>query len=247
MLIKLGIKYGSEKCLEFLDRLYGTIKEEAYLTSMYIAREKGSFPEFDAEKYLAEEFTKTLTARTRMLIRQNGIRNAVMLTAAPTGTIAMVVGTSTGIEPIFAPMYKRRWKDGNSYKEAVVLDPMFKEALEKGEDASHIVGAYDITPEEHMAIQACIQRHIDNSISKTINLPAEANKDSASIAKLALKYAPYMKGNTVYRAGSRGEEPLQAIPLTPENIQMAKDLIAQEKASISVEGESCRIGGECGS
>ena len=246
MLIKLGIKYGSDKCLEFLDRLYGTIKEEAYLTSMYIAREKGSFPEFDAEKYLAEEFTKTLTARTRMLIRQNGIRNAVMLTAAPTGTVSMVMGTSTGIEPIFAPMYKRRWKEGNSFKEAIVLDPMFKNALENGQDASHIVGAYDVTPEEHLAIQACVQRHIDNSISKTINLPKDANKDSGSIAKMALKYAPYLKGTTIYRAGSRGEEPLQAIPLTPENIQMAKDLIAQEKASISVEGESCRIGGECG-
>jgi ribonucleoside-diphosphate reductase alpha chain len=245
MLIKLGIKYGTDKCLEFLDRLYATIKEEAYLTSMYIARDKGSFPEFDKDKYLDEEFAKTLTPRTRMLIRQFGIRNAVMLTAAPTGTISMVHGASTGIEPIFAPMYNRRYREGNTWREAVVLDPLFKEALVSGKDASHIVGAYDITPEQHMAVQAVVQRHIDNAISKTINLPNDANADD--ISALALKYAPYLKGMTIYRAGSKGMEPLQAIPLTEVSIQMAKDLIAKEQVETENAVESCKIGGECGS
>ena len=129
----------------------------------------------------------------------------------------------------------------------MVLDPLFKEALESGQDASHIVGAYDVTPEQHMAVQAVIQRYIDNSISKTINLPNDANKDSDSIAKMALKFAPYLKGITIYRAGSRGEEPLQAIPLTTESIQMARDLIAQEKVESQQAVEVCRIGGECGS
>ena len=244
MLIKLNIRYGSEKCLEFLDRLYATIRDEAYLTSMYIAKEKGSFPEFDSKKFLQEDFAKTLPARIRMLIKQNGIRNALILTAAPTGTISMVHGTSTGIEPIFAPMYMRRYREGNTWRETLVLDPMFKDALVSGKDASHIVGAYDITPEEHMAVQAVIQRHIDNAVSKTINLPNVT--DSKEIAKLALKYAPYLKGTTVYRAGSRGEEPLRAIPLTQENIQMAKDLIAKEQVESSMAVESCKIGGECG-
>jgi ribonucleoside-diphosphate reductase alpha chain len=245
MLIKLGIKYGSEKCLEFLDRLYATIRDESYLTSMYIAREKGSFPEFNAEKYLDEEFARTLPARIRMLIKQNGIRNAVMLTAAPTGTISMVHGTSTGIEPIFAPMYNRRYREGNTWRETVVLDPLFKEALENGKDATHIVGAYDITPEQHMAVQAVVQRHIDNAVSKTINLPNDAN--SKDIAKAALSFVPYLKGLTVYRAGSKGMEPLQAIPLTKENIQMARELIAKEKVESQQAVEVCKIGGECGS
>lgn len=244
MLIKLGIKYGSDKCLEFLDRLYATIRDEAYLTSMYTAKEKGSFPEFDSKKYLSEEFARSLPARIRMLIKQNGIRNAVMLTAAPTGTISMVHGTSTGIEPIFAPMYKRRYREGNTWRETVVLDPLFKEALENGQDASHIVGAYDITPEQHMAVQAVCQRYIDNAVSKTINLPNKS--DSKEIAKMALNFAPYLKGLTVYRAGSKGMEPLEAIPLTPENIQMAKDLISKEKAESEMAVEMCKVGGECG-
>jgi ribonucleoside-diphosphate reductase alpha chain len=247
MLIKLGIKYGSDKCLEFLDRLYATIRNEAYLASMYIAQEKGSFPEFDAKKFLDEEFARELPARIRMLIRENGIRNALLLTAAPTGTISMVHNTSTGIEPIFAPIYKRRYREGNTWRETLVLDPLFKEALEKGQDASHIVGAYDVTPEQHMGVQAVIQRYIDNSISKTINLPGDANKDPDKIAKMALKFAPYLKGITVYRAGSRGQEPLEAVPLTPETIQMAKELIAKERVESNQAVEVCRIGGECGS
>jgi ribonucleoside-diphosphate reductase alpha chain len=179
-----------------------------------------------------------------MLIKQNGIRNAVMLTAAPTGTISMVHGTSTGIEPIFAPMYKRRYREGNTWRETVVLDPLFKEALERDQDASHIVGAYDITPEQHMAVQAVCQRYIDNAVSKTINLPNKS--DSKEIAKMALNFAPYLKGLTVYRAGSKGMEPLEAIPLTPENIQMAKDLISKEKAESEMAVEMCKVGGECG-
>ena len=244
MLIKLGIKYGSEKCIEFLDRLYTTIRDESYLASMYIAREKGSFPEFNSKKYLSEEFAKTLPARIRMLIKEFGIRNAVMLTAAPTGTVSMVHGVSTGIEPIFAPMYNRRYREGNTWKQTLVLDPMFKEALMKGSDGRHIVGAYDVRTEEHMAVQACIQRYTDNAISKTINLPEDASHEEVS--RMALKFAPYLKGMTVYRAGSKGMEPLEALPLTDENIELAKKVIAEDTVESEMPEQVCNIGGECG-
>lgn len=244
MLIKLGIKYGSEKCIEFLDRLYATIRDESYLASMYIAREKGSFPEFNSKKYLSEEFAKTLPARIRMLIKEFGIRNAVMLTAAPTGTVSMVHGVSTGIEPIFAPMYNRRYREGNTWKQTLVLDPMFKEALMKGSDGRHIVGAYDVRTEEHMAVQACIQRYTDNAISKTINLPEDASHEEVS--RMALKFAPYLKGMTVYRAGSKGMEPLEALPLTDENIELAKKVIAEDTVESEMPEQVCNIGGECG-
>lgn len=165
-------------------------------------------------------------------------------------TVSMVHGTSTGIEPIFAAMYKRRWREGNAFREQLVLDPMFKQALISGEDVTKFVGAYDVTPEEHMAVQATIQRYIDNAISKTINLPEDANKDPEKIAKMALKFAPYLKGLTIYRAGSKGTvdapEPLQAVPLTPENIQIARDLIAQEQSVEAAAPVVCTIGGECG-
>jgi ribonucleoside-diphosphate reductase alpha chain len=243
MFIKLGIKYGSEKCLEFLDRLFATIRDEAYKTSVYLARDKAPFPAFNARLYLEESFAKTLPARIRMMIREHGIRNAVMLTVPPTGTISMVHGVSSGIEPIFAAMYMRRYRVANAWAEQVVLDPLFKEYLEQGKDLSLFVGAYDVTPEEHMKVQATIQRYIDNAISKTINLPNTAQWED--ISKVALQYAPYLKGLTVYRAGSKGMEPLQAIPLTEENIQKyAKPEVSTETASAEV----CRIGdNSCGS
>ena len=244
MLIKLGIKYGSDKCIEFLERLYSTIRDEAYLASVYISRERGPFPEFHAKRYLSEEFAKTLPARIRMLIKEHGVRNAVMLTAAPTGTISMVHGASTGVEPIFAPMYNRRYREGNAWKSTLVLDPMFKEALMNGESGYHIVGAYDVTPREHMAVQASIQRYIDNAISKTINLPEDSS--SETISRIALQFAPYLKGMTVYRAGSKGLEPLEALPLTEENIEKARQLIASANAESEMAIESCKVGGECG-
>jgi len=243
MLIKLGIKYGSEKCLEFLDRLFATIRDEAYKASVYLARDKKPFPAFSAKFYLEENFAKSLPARIRMMIKEHGIRNAVMLTVPPTGTISMVHGVSSGIEPIFAAMYKRRYRVANTWAEEVVLDPLFKEYIEAGKDLSLFVGAYDVTPEEHIKVQATIQRYIDNAISKTINLPETA--EWQDVAKTALQYAPYLKGLTVYRAGSKGMEPLQAIPLTQENIALyAKPTQTAETASAEV----CRIGdNSCGS
>ena len=243
MFIKLGIKYGSEKSLEFLDRLFATIRDEAYKASVYLARDKSPFPAFNAKLYLQESFARTLPARIRMMIKEHGIRNAVMLTVPPTGTISMVHGVSSGIEPIFAAMYMRRFRVANTWAEEVVLDPLFKEYIEQGKPLDLFVGAYDVTPEEHIKVQATIQRYIDNAISKTINLPNDAQWEN--ISKVALQYAPYLKGLTVYRAGSKGMEPLQAIPLTQENIEKyAKPTAAAEAASAEV----CRIGdNSCGS
>jgi ribonucleoside-diphosphate reductase alpha chain len=246
MFIKLGVKYGSEKSLEFLDRLFATIRDEAYKTSVYLARDKSPFPAFNANLYLQENFAKTLPARIRMLIKEHGIRNAVMLTVPPTGTISMVHGVSSGIEPIFAAMYMRRYRVANTWAEEVVLDPLFKEYLEQGKELDLFVGAYDVAPEEHMKVQATIQRYIDNAISKTINLPNSA--DWQEISKVALQYAPYLKGLTVYRAGSKGMEPLQAIALTPENIEKyAKPVMATASVE-AASAEVCRIGdNSCGS
>ena len=217
LLIKLGVRYGGEKCLEFLERLFSTIRDEAYKMSVYLARDKKPFPEFDYKKYLDEEFAKTLPARIRMLIKRHGIRNAVMLTIPPCGTISMLHGVSSGIEPIFSAMYNRRWRSANTWKEQLVVDPLFQQYYDEGKSLEPFVGAYDISPEDHVKVQATIQKYIDSCISKTINLPDTATPEDFSQA--ALDYAPYLKGMTVYRAGSKGNEPLQAIPLTKENIE----------------------------
>ena len=243
MLIKLGLSYGSESCLEFLERLFSTIRDESYKMSIYLARDKTPFPEFASAKYLNEDFAKTLPARIRMLIKRYGIRNAVMLTIPPCGTISMLHGVSSGVEPIFSAMYNRRWRYNNIWKEKLVVDPLFQQYWEEGKPLEPFIGAYDISPDRHIKVQATIQKYIDSCISKTINLPAEATPESFSQA--ALDYAPYLKGLTVYRAGSKGNEPLQAIPLTEENIE--RYMRREEELELGVEsGDACSLaGGDC--
>jgi ribonucleoside-diphosphate reductase alpha chain len=245
MFIKLGIPYGSEKCLEFLERLFATIRDEAYKMSIYLARDKAPFAEFDSKKYLNEEFAKTLPARIRMLIKRHGIRNAVMLTIPPCGTISMLHGVSSGIEPIFAAMYNRRWRSNNIWKEQLVVDPLFQEYHDAGKPVDAFVGAYDVTPEEHIKVQATIQKYIDSCISKTINLPATSTAEEFSQA--ALDYAPYLKGLTVYRAGAKEGEPLQAIPFTAENVERYMNVATEELETAVETGEACSLaGGDCG-
>ena len=152
-----------------------------------------------------------------MLIKRHGIRNAVMLTIPPCGTISMLHGVSSGIEPIFAAMYNRRYRQANVWKEQLVVDPLFQKWHEQGKPLGDFVGAYDVAPEDHIKVQATVQKYMDSCISKTINLPATATAEEFSQA--ALDYAPYLKGLTVYRAGSKGNEPLEAIALTDENIE----------------------------
>lgn len=242
MLIKLGITYGGEKCLEFLERLFATIRDEAYKMSIYLARDKTPFSEFDSKKYLKEEFARTLPARIRMLIKRYGIRNAVMLTIPPCGTISMLHGVSSGIEPIFSAMYNRRWRSNNIWKEQLVVDPLFQEYYDAGKSLDPFVGAMDVSPEEHIKTQATVQKYIDSCISKTINLPSDATPEDFS--QTALDYAGYIKGLTVYRAGAKDGEPLQAIELTPENIE--KYMEVQHNVGMET-GEACSLaGGSCG-
>ena len=243
MLINLGLVYGSEKCLEFLERLFATIRDESYKTSIYLARDKAPFPAFDRDKYLSESFAKTLPIRIRHYIRKFGIRNAVMLTIPPTGTISMLLGVSSGIEPIFSAMYNRRYRQGNIWKEQLVVDPLFKEYYLDGKNLDAFVGAYDVDPEDHMKVQATIQHYIDSCISKTINLPADF--ESKNMIEQALEFAPYLKGMTIYKAGSKGNEPLQAIPLTEENVK--KYMQRPEIETASADGQACSLaGGGCG-
>lgn len=241
MLIKLGLRYGSESCLEFLERLFGTIRDEAYKMSVYLARDKKPFDAFDAKKYLSEDFARTLPARIRMLIKKHGIRNAVMLTIPPCGTTSMLFGLSSGIEPIFSAMYNRRYRENNIWKETLVVDPLFQQFFDEGKNIMAFAGAYDVTPDEHIKVQATVQRYIDSCISKTINLPAEVTADAFS--QSALDFAQYLKGLTVYRAGSKGNEPLQAIALTEENVE--KYMGERPEAAVA-SGDACSMnGGDC--
>jgi ribonucleoside-diphosphate reductase alpha chain len=237
LLLKLDYKYGDEKCLEFLDRLFATFRNESYAASVEIAKEKGAFPAFDADKYLQEEFARQLPPRLQTAIKNHGIRNAVMLTIAPCGTNSMVLGVSSGVEPIFAPVYKRRFREGNVTREEFVADALFTEYFAANKKMDHFCGAYDVSVEQHIGVQATIQKYIDSAISKTTNLPYDY--DHTKLSDVILDYAPYVKGFTIYRAGSKGNEPLEPIDISnPDKLAEAMTL-----AGISVKSiEACRNG-----
>jgi ribonucleoside-diphosphate reductase alpha chain len=153
----------------------------------------------------------------------------------------MLHGVSSGIEPIFAAMYNRRYRHNNIWKSQLVVDPLFEEWFNSNKNLDNFVGAYDVLPEDHIRVQATIQKYMDSCISKTINLPATSTPEQFSQA--ALDYAPYLKGLTVYRAGSKGNEPLEAIPLSEENIAI---YMRQDKESSVQTGEACSLaGGDC--
>lgn len=235
-LIKAGYRYGDEKCCEFTERLFQTIRDEAYKASIEVAKEKGSFQLFDSEKYLDEEFCKTLPPRIRADIKKYGIRNAVMLTCAPCGTTSMVLGVSTGIEPIFSPIYERSYRQGSIWKTQLVTDPLFKKYFDSNDKRMSLcVGAYDVTPEEHIKMQASIQKYIDMNLSKTCNLPE--NITYSDIEESLYNYASSVKGFTIYRSGSRGKEPLKAVSiegLSREEI----DMILNKSVDYGVEESS---------
>lgn len=239
MLIKAGLRYGSESCLEFTERLFATIRNEAYKASLALGKEKGSFAAYDWNKLKDEKFMKSLPSRIRSDIKKNGLRNAILLTVAPTGTVSMVLGVSTGLEPIFSPVYKRRWRTGTEgvWNESIVTDPLFKNLYLRGRDVSHCVGAYEVTPEEHIKMQAVVQAHIDSAVSKTCNLPKDFKSDT--IYDEILTYANDMKGFTFYRAGSRGNEPLEAIPI--EGIDVDK-LFREGKIEAELSQNDCATG-----
>ena len=240
-LIKAGFRYGSESCLEFLERLFATIRNEAYKASCALASEKGSFPEYHWDHLKDEKFFKTLPSRIRNEIKSKGLRNAVLLTVAPTGTISMVLGVSTGIEPIFAPLYKRRWRTGTDgvWNETFVVDSLFKDIYQRGRSIEHVVGAYDVTPEEHIKVQAVVQSYIDSAVSKTCNLPNDY-KATQEVKDQLAEYANEMKGFTFYRAGSRGNEPLEVVDWRTINIQKMMDEGVYEEEAGAV--DDCATG-----
>lgn len=217
-LIKLGLRYDNAEGRRKVDQIFNFIKKKSYEASTYIAVEKGPFPSFKADKFLESGFCSTLPKGTRAKIKEYGIRNCALLTIAPTGTTSILSATSSGIEPVFSVGYKRRYyanQEGSNereLKEEIVIDPLFKEIYEGGYDVSSFISSHDISVEDHLRMQVTVQKHIDNAVSKTINIPNDYPIEK--YGKLLLKYGPQLKGTTVYRSGSRGNEPL--VPLSIE-------------------------------
>ncbi len=206
MLLQMGIKYTSPEALEFVNKLMNYIKNSAYEASISLAQEKGPFAVYKKEEYLKTGFVKTLKPSLRSKIEKNGIRNCALLTIAPTGTTSICCDVDSGIEPAFGPAWLRRFYDGDQLKEEVVVHPLFKEKYLKGQDVSHFESAYNIKMRDHLEMQRICQRHIDNAVSKTINLPPGTSAEELS--ELYMEFLPELKGVTVYPEGSRENQPI---------------------------------------
>jgi len=214
MLIKLGIPYDSEEALRLAEKVMKFVTEEARRKSVELGEERGSFPNFDRSAWKA---------------KYSAVRNATITTIAPTGSISIIAGCSSGIEPLFAVSFMRKVLEGTRLFE---INPLFEmTAKERGfysaglleeiastgsvqgirgvpEDVERVfVTALDIKPEWHVKMQAAFQKYTDNAVSKTVNLPHEATvEDVEKVFWLA--YRLKCKGMTVYRYGSKPEQVL---------------------------------------
>lgn len=214
LLIGLGIPYGSDASLALADRLMAFVATESRRASEALARVRGPFPAFAASQIAGRGDPPR--------------RNATTNTIAPTGTLSILAGCSAGIEPLFAPAYRRRFLDG---RETVEVHPLFEaalsafgphpaELLERVAAAGHakvadvpedlarlFVTAHEIPPTRHVEMQAAFQRHVDNSVSKTVNLPRRSTAEEVE-ALFGLARRLGCKGLTIYRDGSREDQVL---------------------------------------
>lgn len=223
LMIKLEIRYGSPESLVFLDKLYGFMAKEAYLASAEIAGEKGSFNHYDQEPFLQSGFMKNIVdvyPEVGEAIKQNGMRNVTVITQAPTGSTGTMVGTSTGIEPYFAFEYFRQSRLGFD-KQYVPIAQEWKDKNPGKELPEHFVTSMSLSAEDHIRVQAAIQRWVDSSISKTANCPSDFTvEETKRLYELAFDLG--CKGVTIYRDGSRD---VQVLSTT------SKDEKSEEKAA----------------
>lgn len=210
MLILLGLPYDTPNAIDLADQLMRFITREARDASHRLAEERGAFPNFAGSRY-----------------EQAGeapLRNATCTTIAPTGTISIIANTSSGIEPIFAVSYQRQVLDKDvlievhplfermAREEGFYSPELMKAIAEKGtiqgfeEIPARIrrlfVTAHDITPKDHVHMQAAFQRHTDNAVSKTVNFPSRATREEVAEV-YCMAYQEGCKGVTIYRDGSR--------------------------------------------
>ncbi|WP_370151675.1 adenosylcobalamin-dependent ribonucleoside-diphosphate reductase [Ferrovibrio sp.] len=203
-LIMVGARYGSPQSVRLIESWMQRLQRAAYLASVELAKEKGAFPLFDRAQYLAGESIAELDADVRAAIAEHGIRNALLTSIAPTGTISLFAdNVSSGLEPVFSFSYTRTvlMPDG-SRREEEVTDYAYRLYRQlKGETApltEAFVDAQSLSPADHVRVQAAVQKYVDSSISKTINVPEEIDFEAFKDVYL-MAYETGCKGCTTYR------------------------------------------------
>ncbi|MCF2906514.1 adenosylcobalamin-dependent ribonucleoside-diphosphate reductase [Octadecabacter sp. CECT 8868] len=202
-LLMVGLRYGSEEAARQTEVWMKAIARAAYLASVDLAKEKGAFPLFDADQYLASGNMKQMDDDVRDAIREHGIRNALLTSVAPTGTISLYAGNvSSGIEPVFAYAYTRKvlQKDGSRTEEEVVdyAVKMWRDLHGDVELPDYFVNAQTLPALEHVRMQAAAQKWVDSSISKTINVPEDIDFQSFKDVYMEA-WDSGCKGCTTYR------------------------------------------------
>ena len=237
-LILCGVHYGSEKGRDLAASWMAQISHAAYSASAELAREKGAFPLFDASQFLRRPFPASLPSSLQKTIRENGLRNGVLTSIAPTGTISLLAGNvSSGIEPVFDFEYRRRLlsPDGSERQETIrdYAARLFRDTHGDAPLPEAFVTAHDLSPQQHLLMQAALQRHVDASISKTVNCPESiAFEDFETLYLDAYRLG--LKGCTAYRPNAvtgavlspappapAGQALQPALPLTPADASAA--------------------------
>lgn len=210
-LIALGLRYGDPDAVKFTDMVFRTMRQAAVSRSAFLAQEKGAAPGWDISMVNAPYFIEFADTPLGDQIARYGVRNLYLLTQAPTGTTSILAGVNSGIEPYFAFEYTRKDRTGTHRVETPVVKA-FREAggMDDTWDTSlpaHFVTSGDVTVEEHIAMQAAVQRHIDSSVSKTINGPTGHTVDDVERA-YTLAYESGLKGIAYFRDGSGRDQVL---------------------------------------
>lgn len=212
-LIKMHMRYGSPESLVVIEKIMKIIRDNAYDSSSDIAKQKGAFGKFDKKLYPAGAYVKTLPPKIVSKIKKQGIRNSILTMQAPTGSTSLLANTTSGIEPVFEFEFTRRDRIGTHVIRHHLWEAYYQahkaeltEKNEKGEDVvsrpAWFVSSADLTPDEHVDVQATIQKYVDASISKTVNAPNSYTVDDVN--KLYTQaYKKGLKGITMFRDGSR--------------------------------------------
>ena len=235
-LLMVGLRYGSEEAAEQTDKWMHQIARASYLASVDLAKEKGAFPLFDADKFLASGAMQAMDEDVRDAIREHGIRNALLTSIAPTGTISLYAGNvSSGIEPVFAYAYTRKvlQKDGSRTEEEVVdyAVQMWRELKGDTPLPDYFVNAQTLAPLDHVRMQAAAQKWIDSSISKTINCPEDISFDAFKEVYMAA-WDQGCKGCTTYRPND----------VTGSVLSVSEDTQKSENSSVHL-GQKTPAGG----
>jgi ribonucleoside-diphosphate reductase alpha chain len=237
-LIMCEARYGAPKAIKLTETWMAAIARSAYLASTELAREKGAFPLFDREKFLASETVKTLDRDVQDAIAQHGIRNALLTSIAPTGTISLFAdNVSSGLEPVFSFKYTRHvlMPDGTRQAEEVTDYAYRLFHRLRGEDAvlpDYFVDAQSLNPHDHVVMQATVQKYIDSSISKTINCPVDLNFEEFKSVYLEA-YELGCKGCTTYRPNDVTGSVLEVKPKEAPKSQVELPLVSPRSSQQS--------------